>query len=451
MTCARARRVLLVLGAASVALGFAGCGSTRTCRDGTLFVTVDFVASGASAEKVTIDVKPEGAPLRTETFDHTPGAAEGTVEVDFPDGYQAGNRVTIVLTARKNGLPFSTITSTVTLASGCSSLSMQLGATPFDAGNDGESGDAATGTGGAGAGGSGGAGAGSGAGGQGGGIDGGSGGAGGAGVDSGAGGLLDAGVEKGCVFQSAEDCFNGIDDDCNGHTDCDDPACNASTTCVPAAGSSGFVAGMWTDPVTACPVRFDGGESTINAMLTPGAGCTGCSCDAPISCSTNLYKYASALACSLDVGDTGGALAGGISATLAGGATTATTTCLASTFTTTTEARAGAYVATNGSCTPHGTAKVSTATWGSSRKFCSAGSIGGGCSPGYVCVPKAVPNHCVMALGAKACPAGYTKDASAWYTGFTDTRSCSACSCGTQTPGSCTPMQVAFYFGSTTT
>ena len=67
---------------------------------------------------------------------------------------------------------------------------------------------------------------------------------------AGAGGAIDSGVDTtGCVFQSAEDCFNGIDDDCNGHTDCDDPACNGSTTCVPAAGSNGFVPGAYVDPV----------------------------------------------------------------------------------------------------------------------------------------------------------------------------------------------------------
>ena len=82
---------------------FAGCGGTRACRSGTLFVTVDFVADAISAEKVSIDVKPEGAPLRTEIFDHAPGATEGTIEVDFPAGYQSGSRVTLVLTARKNG------------------------------------------------------------------------------------------------------------------------------------------------------------------------------------------------------------------------------------------------------------------------------------------------------------------------------------------------------------
>ncbi len=84
------RQVLFAV-AAAASLGLAGCGGTRACRSGTLFVTVDFVANATSAEKVSIDVKPEGAPLRTEIFDHAPGAAEGTIEVDFPGGYQDGH------------------------------------------------------------------------------------------------------------------------------------------------------------------------------------------------------------------------------------------------------------------------------------------------------------------------------------------------------------------------
>jgi len=420
-----------------LALSLAGCGGTRACRSGTLFVTVDFVADAVSAEKVSIDVKPEGAPLRTEIFDHAPGATEGTIEVDFPGGYQSGNRVTLVLVARKNGLPFAATTASVVLASGCSSTSVQLGGMAFDGGNGDAGGDVASGAGGSGTGGSGGTGAG-------GKTDGGAAGA-------GAGGAIDSRVDTGCVFQSAEDCFNGIDDDCNGHTDCDDPACNGSTTCVPAAGSTGFVPGAYVDPSLGCPVRFDAGESMINAMLDPGAGCTGCSCGASVSCSANLYKYASQSACNLDLTTSAGALAGGISATLAAGATNATTSCFAGTFDGTTEARVSAYVTTSGPCVPSGTAKVTPSTWGASRKFCSAGSVGGGCSPGYVCVPKAAPNHCVMALGTKACPAGYTKEPDAWYTGFSDSRSCSACTCGPQTPGSCAPLSVGFYLGTTTT
>src|SRR5437660_588545 len=35
-----------------------------------------------------------------------------------------------------------------------------------------------------------------------------------------------------CTPTGAESCFNGIDDDCNGHIDCDDPACTGGTAPV---------------------------------------------------------------------------------------------------------------------------------------------------------------------------------------------------------------------------
>jgi hypothetical protein len=431
------------------AIGLVGCGDTRLCKSGTLFVTVDFQGAALAADSLLVAVTPDGDPARDSTFPHASGAAQDSLEIDFPAGYQVGRHVQLALTAQQAGAATATVTGSVVLVAGCSTLNIRIGDgagdgggvidgaadapadVPTGAGGGGTASDGGTGTGGA----AGKADAGGGTGGK---------------ADAG-GGTGGSGVDAGCVFQSAEDCFNGIDDDCNGHTDCDDPACTPSTMCVPAAGSNGFVAGAYVDPAAGCPARFDAGGTAINATLIPGAGCTGCSCVAGISCSANLYKYASSTACTLDLGLTGGTLAGSISSTLVAGTTTATASCLASTFTMATQARIGPYVTTNGPCAPRGTPTLTTPTWGTSRKYCSAASIGSGCTPGYVCVPKAAPNHCVLALGARLCPAGYTKDATgSWYTGFTDTRTCSACTCGTQTPGSCTPLQASFYFGTTT-
>ena len=42
-----------------------------------------------------------------------------------------------------------------------------------------------------------------------------------------------AGKSGTCVPTGAENCFNGVDDDCNGHVDCDDPACGSGVAqCV---------------------------------------------------------------------------------------------------------------------------------------------------------------------------------------------------------------------------
>jgi hypothetical protein len=405
-----------------------GCGSTKPCKTGTLFVTVLLDAATRSGDQVSIQLTTEGQPARQSLFDHRPGAPDGTIEIDFPEGYPAGKHVDLRIVIEQAGAPIGAGVAALNLGDGCSAAMVSVSAGVVDGGGvDGQGGaggapvDAAADAAGDSA-------------------------AGAGGGDAGPGrpdGAVDLPSEPTCTFHSAEDCYNGIDDDCNGLTDCQDPACAPVTACVPGiSGSNGFVAGVWVDAAASCPARFDAGETGINATLDPGAGCTGCSCSATISCSANLYKYLTAAACNGDTALTGGSLAGAVSTA---------SPCLASTFNTLTEARVGPFGTTNGPCTPQGIAAPTPPTWGTSRKFCGAGSVGAGCGPGYVCLPKAVPNHCALALGAKSCPAGYTKDGGSWYTGFDDTRSCGACACGSQTPGSCQNLLVRFYAGTTTT
>jgi hypothetical protein len=441
---------LLALGG----LGVIGCGSTRPCKSGTLFISVQFQGTARAADSLLVLVSDGDSP-RQSVFPHGPGAAQGTIEVDFPDGYREGRQVDIVLTPQTNGTYATSVATSTILTAGCTTLGMVLSGD-----GDGGADDAPQATGGAsGAGGAGDGGAGGGASGAGGdvtdgsaGATGGGGGApatdGGAGT-TGAGGRSDAGsdgADASCARQT-EDCFNGIDDDCNGHIDCDDPACAPSAVCVPPAGAGGFVPGIYVDAAGACPPGFTAAETAINATLSPGAGCTGCSCQGSITCSANVLRYANNLACTtLGAAPT---VVGSITSSLATGASTPTASCLAATFTMANPPMVATYVTTN-ACMPRGTATPSAPTWGTSRKFCRARSVGAGCAGGAVCVPGAAPNHCVLASGALTCPAGYTKDGGSWYTGFSDARTCGACGCGTQTPGSCTNLLASFYAGSTT-
>jgi hypothetical protein len=417
-----ATMALLALGG----LGLIGCGSTRPCKSGTLFISVQFQGAARAADSLLVLVSDGDSP-RQSVFPHGPGAAQGTIEVDFPNGYREGRQVDIVLTPQTNGTYGASVSMSTILTAGCTTLGVVLS-------DDGDSGaaDAPAATGGA-----------SGAGGG----DGGSGG--GAAGTTGAGGRTDAGsdgADASCVRQ-AEDCFNGIDDDCNGHIDCDDPACAPSAVCVPAAGASGFIAGAYVDAASACPAGFAAGETSINATFNPGVGCTGCSCSTSITCTANLSKYANNIACTLSGTNS---LAGGIRSDLATGATAPTSTCLISTFTMANPPIVDAYVTLNGACTPQGSASRSTPTWATSRKFCRADSTASGCASGSVCVRRSSVNHCVLGAGAQTCPAGYTKDGGSWYTGFNDARSCGACACGTQLPGSCATLRASFYAGTTT-
>ena len=427
------RLALGLLALAALAAG-TSCGSTKACKDGTLFLTLTFDGTTSSADQVTVQVTPSGGASRMSTLEHQAGATVGTVEIDFPQGYPAGSQVQVTVTASKAGAAIATATGTVVLTSGCSALAIALGG----GGQDG----------GAGSGGKGGSGGGGGATGTGGaaGTSAGTAGTGAAGTGAagtgtagtgtaGRGGAAGTGAAgtTGCVFQSAEDCFDGIDNDCNGMIDCADPACAPQGECV-AAGNTNFKLGVEANPTDTCPTNFTGGETALNqGLVVPVATtCTGCSCAASTTCSIGLYQYASVAACTADTTLTGGTLVGSQ-------LNSASLTCEMGTLNAPAY-RIGSFTKTDSAYTPSGTAAKPAVSWTTQKKFCAAARTGAGCSPGYVCAPKQaqLSSHCVRADGALACPAGYNAMGSGWYKDFTDARTCGACSCGAQTPGDCT-------------
>jgi hypothetical protein len=78
-----------------------------------------------------------------------------------------------------------------------------------------------------------------------------------------------------------EDCLNGLDDDGNGLTDCDDPACSgAGYSCVPAVpGAQQYL----VPTAQACP------SSTAATSLV---SCEGCSCTPSVgTCSVAMISY----------------------------------------------------------------------------------------------------------------------------------------------------------------
>ncbi len=106
--------------AIAIALLVAGCG-TRPCRDGTVFLTIAYDAASAAADHVELHVTVGSASLVT-TVPHDPGAATGTVEIDFANGYPSG-KIGIFLSARQGGIIIGTGTLEAPLAPGCSALS----------------------------------------------------------------------------------------------------------------------------------------------------------------------------------------------------------------------------------------------------------------------------------------------------------------------------------------
>jgi hypothetical protein len=424
---------------AALAAGASGCSSTNACKQGTILVTVTFDSATAAATSLLVQVTETGAAVRQQTLAHQPGTTSGTIEVDFPAGYTAGQQVTVAITASNATGPLGTASGTALLMSGCSTLAIRFGNADGGAAGAGGGGTGVAGGGGAGGKGPGGAG-GSNAGGAAGGLAG----AGGLGVagSSGNGGAAGGGGAgtggaggAACVFKSAEDCFNGIDDDCNGKTDCEDPACTAGTECIAAPGST-FQAGTEVaTPTTTCPSNFTGGETALNEGLSVPAAtsCSGCSCSATTSCSISLYSYSTAATCSADTAMTGGTLVGTITNSAMCNTPSAGFTGAGY--------RVGPITQSDSACTPSGTPTLPATSWTTQKKFCAANRVGGGCSPGYVCAPKLtqVSDHCVRADGANlSCPAGYSPQTDAWYKSASDTRACAACGCGTETAGDCT-------------
>jgi hypothetical protein len=92
------------------------------------------------------------------------------------------------------------------------------------------------------------------------------------------------------------------------------------------------------------------------------------------------------------------------------------------------------------SCVAGGTPTLGTASWATTGRFCAATMVGAGCASGQICVPAATPSKCVMWEGLHTCQAATTT--TYWYTGFSDTRACGACTCGGPTGQSCSGMRI---------
>jgi hypothetical protein len=212
------------------------------------------------------------------------------------------------------------------------------------------------------------------------------------------------------VPAGSEDCFNGIDDDCNGATDCADTACADGAVCVPAP--AGATIGTFALPGSACPSGY--GSLTLRRGLTASPTCNGCSCTPDVPrCESGIYGHGSYPCPSYQFDG-----------------------LLYNSFSDRCQPFSGDtsvhYYAVRGftTCTASGTATPSAASWAETRDICTAKSAGAGCASGSVCVPKATTPHCTVRRGAASCGGNYpTSTGDTWYTGSTDGRACPACSC----------------------
>jgi hypothetical protein len=249
-----------------------------------------------------------------------------------------------------------------------------------------------------------------------------------------------AGAETSACPGKVEDCFNGLDDDCDGLPDCADPDCAPTALCVPrpAGGDVGTTVGAGQT----CPVGF-----AKVAMGTPyglavqggGASCTGCQCGTSVtSCAAALTTYLTAVDCQ---GGTNGQ-----SETTIDSASAATCPVPDPHTTNVYGAALAPWTLTSSACVPSGAPIKPTATFSTSTSFCKAANLvetGGigqigqigqigktGCAAGSVCMrrPPAGDGACALLADASACPAG-TKMNAVVYAGIQDSRACAACTC----------------------
>lgn len=260
---------------------------------------------------------------------------------------------------------------------------------------------------------------------------------GGAATSSGTGG---AGSGGGGGDPGVEDCTNGVDDDENGMTDCEDPACEAFL-CTEAAPSG------WTGPVAffyGDPAMLPNCDPIWPTSSTPGGGSLNaaqavcaCSCETPQGASCSLPQLtitadAVCLVPTLALNNAGDGVCAGLVSTMyvAGGLTGAAPT------------------PTGGACTPNRDFNIPEAHWEFDGLICEGAPLGLGCEAGKVCAPKPAaplsPGLCIYKSGTEDCPEGMYAFPTALYEKIEDDRSCSDCSCGDPVKVACSGVTTLY-------
>jgi len=236
-----------------------------------------------------------------------------------------------------------------------------------------------------------------------------------------------------CVATGAEECLNGLDDDCNGDIDCADAACAGPVECVPASENAtpSTLLGLGVE----CPDGYS--PVTLQRGLSASADCTGCTCVSPQTyCTSGIYAHGSNQCPSSQY-----------------------TGLLYNVYSNSCQplpADRNLYmfnVVSFTECTAQGTPTLPPATWGETQVLCVADTVGGGCPSGQQCAPVHSTPSCAITDGATTCSGALPNDTGGqWYTGVTDNRTCSACDCPfNYGSGTCPNAYITGYQGSNCT
>ena len=217
-----------------------------------------------------------------------------------------------------------------------------------------------------------------------------------------------------------EICDDGLDNDCNGHTDCDDPACGAFACVATPPDGWALVALALTAP-PACPSGF----ASADVRVLAGSDTTGCPCTCAGSGGTGCTTGTTGVA-------TGSDATCGTATAMVTSNTGATCTALPMDLPIGSVGSAGFGKLTPpagpASCVP--TASISK-TDPTDGRTCTPSKVGSGCTGAMQCAPKAAGfTTCIEKAGVQVCPTGFANRRLAGTTSA-DTRTCTACSCNT--------------------
>lgn len=239
----------------------------------------------------------------------------------------------------------------------------------------------------------------------------------------------------GCV-NTPEVCDDGLDNDCDGHVDCDDTDCSGPTdgrACVPDAPSGWTLVAFAPGDSASCPAGYDESAKVAEAPTSADPACT-CDCD----CSeANPCEH------------------GTLTAKIGGGCTTLTLTLnvtggcdpLGQTFKANYGTIKAAPLMVKAIDVP-GTGMLPGTQPGATGTTCvPSATVAGGCGGGALCLPKPqAASLCIQHDGDVACPAGPLKNRRlvGAVGAVDDQRTCTGCTCSSDA-ASCSNPTFAGY------
>jgi hypothetical protein len=234
---------------------------------------------------------------------------------------------------------------------------------------------------------------------------------------------IEASPVDGCKATGPEQCTNGVDDDCNGLTDCADPACQTQGyTCVVPAPNGWDTVAFDATSQAGCPTGLTQKKVDVDPTNLSAPAQCGCACTpgGTVSCENGNIgvKFGPDDTCSMTTAITFPGNDGNCN----------TQQIVVQPFSQVTPPLSG------GTCTAAPTTTVPP-TGATQGEYCNGEkAFGGGCTGGQVCaLAPAGYQGCIHHGGQVACPGdGYATQHAVGT--LQDTRNCSPCSCnGTPT------------------